>query len=158
MDVPNVTRTEYQLLDVADVRGGSIGCLCFCANQMDETDQQGFLNLIDSDANAKDDVKVPDSDLGREIEKAFEDGKDLLVTIVAAMGMFGYIRFFTIPLSAFHSGERTRLTFQVRSRLSPGRRPPLEETKQQTKTSYHTQQTDYTCWMISVSTTMVLVF
>jgi len=42
--------------------------------------------LIDSDANSKDDVKVPDSDLGKEIEKAFEDGKDLLVTIVAAMG------------------------------------------------------------------------
>ena len=42
--------------------------------------------MIDGDANAKDDVKVPDSDLGKEIEKAFEEGKDLMVTIVAAMG------------------------------------------------------------------------
>lgn len=49
-------------------------------------DWKGFFNLIDGDANAKDDVKVPDSDLGKEIEKAFEEGKDLMVTIVAAMG------------------------------------------------------------------------
>lgn len=41
---------------------------------------------MDSDGNAKDDVKVPDSDLGNDIQKAFDDGKDLLVTIVAAMG------------------------------------------------------------------------
>lgn len=41
---------------------------------------------MDSDGNSKDDVKVPDSDLGKEIEEAFEAGKDLMVTIVAAMG------------------------------------------------------------------------
>ncbi|GFZ49028.1 Eukaryotic translation initiation factor 5A-2 [Saitozyma sp. JCM 24511] len=63
MDVPNVRRTEYQVLDIQD----------------------GFLNLMDSDGNSKDDVKVPDSDLGKEIEEAFEAGKDLMVTIVAAM-------------------------------------------------------------------------
>lgn len=43
--------------------------------------------MIDGDGNAKDDVKVPDSDIGKQIEAAFEDGKDLLITIVAAMGM-----------------------------------------------------------------------
>lgn len=63
MDVPNVRRTEYQLLDIAD----------------------GFLSLMDSDGNAKDDVKVPDNELGNDIQKAFDDGKDLMVTIVAAM-------------------------------------------------------------------------
>lgn len=41
---------------------------------------------MDGDGNAKDDVKVPDSDLGKEIQDAFEGGKDLMVTIVAAMG------------------------------------------------------------------------
>jgi translation initiation factor 5A len=41
---------------------------------------------MDADGASKDDVKVPDSDLGQEIEKAFEEGKDLMVTIVAAMG------------------------------------------------------------------------
>ena len=31
-----------------------------------------------------DDVKVPDSELGEQIEKDFEDGKELVVTIVTA--------------------------------------------------------------------------
>ena len=35
---------------------------------------------------AKDDVKVPDSDLGKQIAGDFDEGKDLLVTIISAMG------------------------------------------------------------------------
>jgi translation initiation factor 5A len=64
MDVPNVKRTEYQLVNVDD----------------------GFLNLMDGDGNSKDDVKVPEGDLGKQISEGFEEGKDLLVTVVAAMG------------------------------------------------------------------------
>ncbi|KIK90583.1 hypothetical protein PAXRUDRAFT_35259 [Paxillus rubicundulus Ve08.2h10] len=64
MDVPNVKRQEYGLANIDD----------------------GFLNLLDNDSNPKDDIKVPDSDLGKEISAAFDEGKDLLVTIVSAMG------------------------------------------------------------------------
>jgi len=64
MDVPNVTRTEYQLIDIDD----------------------GYFNLMDSDGSPKDDVKVPDSDIGKEMKTAFDDGRDLLITIIAAMG------------------------------------------------------------------------
>lgn len=64
MDVPNVRRTEYQVLDIAD----------------------GFLSLMDADGGAKDDVKLPENDLGNEIQGAFDDGKDIMVCIVAAMG------------------------------------------------------------------------
>jgi len=64
MDVPNVKRSEYQLVNIDD----------------------GFLNLMDDLGNSKDDVKVPDSDLGKQIEADFEAGKDLMVTIQAAMG------------------------------------------------------------------------
>ena len=39
-----------------------------------------------SDGTPKDDVKVPDSDLGKDIQTGFDDGKDLLVTIISAMG------------------------------------------------------------------------
>lgn len=39
-----------------------------------------------SDGTPKDDVKVPEGDLGKEIQENFEAGKDLLVTIVSAMG------------------------------------------------------------------------
>ena len=41
---------------------------------------------MDGDGNNKDDVKVPETDLGKEIETAFEEGKDCMVTIIAAMG------------------------------------------------------------------------
>ncbi|KDN36394.1 initiation factor 5a [Tilletiaria anomala UBC 951] len=64
MDVPNVSRNEYQLVNVDD----------------------GFLNLMTSDGTSKDDVKVPEGTLGEEIQSAFDDGKDLMVTIVSAMG------------------------------------------------------------------------
>ena len=46
----------------------------------------GFLNLMTSDGTPKDDVKVPEGDLGKDIQTAFDDGKDLLVTIISAMG------------------------------------------------------------------------
>jgi len=64
MDVPNVRRLEYQLVNIDD----------------------GFLNLMTTDGNAKDDVKVPEGDLGKEIQAGFDDGRDLLVTIISAMG------------------------------------------------------------------------
>ncbi|WVW78832.1 eukaryotic translation initiation factor 5A-1 [Kwoniella bestiolae CBS 10118] len=64
MDVPNVKRQEYQLLDIQD----------------------GFLNLMDGDGNSKDDVKIPESEIGEQIETDFEAGKDLMVTIISAMG------------------------------------------------------------------------
>ena len=41
---------------------------------------------MDPDGGSKDDVKVPETDIGKEIESSFSDGKDLMVTIVAAMG------------------------------------------------------------------------
>ena len=46
----------------------------------------GFLNLMTQDGTSKDDVKVPDSDLGKQIQADFDEGKDLLATIVASMG------------------------------------------------------------------------
>merc|ERR1711939_1068944 len=64
MEVPNVRRQEYQLMNIDD----------------------GFLNLMSPDGSTKDDVKVPEGELGSQIESDFDDGKDLLVTILIAMG------------------------------------------------------------------------
>ena len=47
---------------------------------------EGFLNLMTQDGTPKDDVKVPEGDLGTQIQTDFDEGKDLLVTIVSAMG------------------------------------------------------------------------
>ncbi|KAF8266919.1 eukaryotic translation initiation factor 5A-2, partial [Lactarius quietus] len=51
MDVPNVTRNEYQLVNVDD----------------------GFLNLMSADGASKDDVKVPEGDLGVQISAGFDE-------------------------------------------------------------------------------------
>ncbi|RAO74054.1 uncharacterized protein BHQ10_010066 [Talaromyces amestolkiae] len=66
MDVPNVSRKEFQLLDVTD---------------------DGFLSLMDEAGNTKDDVKKPDGEIGDRIDKLFtEEGKDVNVTVMSAMG------------------------------------------------------------------------
>ncbi|CAL5872733.1 uncharacterized protein PFLUO_LOCUS7000 [Penicillium psychrofluorescens] len=66
MDVPNVTRKEYQLLDITD---------------------DDFLSLMDDTGSTKDDVKVPDSDLGERIIRMFrEEEKDVNVVVQTAMG------------------------------------------------------------------------
>lgn len=80
MDVPNVIRNELQLVQGAS----SYPCNFLTIFQVNIDD--GYLNLMDNDGNAKDDVKVPEGDLGTQIQAGFEEGKDLLVTIVAAMG------------------------------------------------------------------------
>ncbi|KAF9539153.1 Eukaryotic translation initiation factor 5A [Mortierella hygrophila] len=63
MDVPNVRRLEYQLVNIDD----------------------GYLNLMDNVGVPKDDVKVPEGDLGKQLQESFESGKDLLVTVLGAM-------------------------------------------------------------------------
>jgi translation initiation factor 5A len=78
MDVPNVNRTEYQLVDIDD----------------------GFLNLMTQDGTAKDDVKVPEGDLGKQIIQQFGEDKELLVTIVSAMSEEAAISFKEAPKGA----------------------------------------------------------
>ena len=60
----------------------SVAELCETKVNIDD----GFLNLMTPDGTAKDDVKVPEGDLGTQITAGFEEGKDLLVTIISAMG------------------------------------------------------------------------
>ncbi|KAM0282699.1 hypothetical protein ACHAQH_002896 [Verticillium albo-atrum] len=66
MDVPNVTRREYQLLDVSD---------------------DDFLSLMADDGEMKDDVRMPEGEIGEKIKKLFqEEEKDTNVIILTAMG------------------------------------------------------------------------
>jgi translation initiation factor 5A len=66
MDVPNVTRREYQLLDVSD---------------------DGYLSLMSDDGDTKDDVRMPEGEIGEKINKLFKvEEKDTNVVILTAMG------------------------------------------------------------------------
>ena len=82
MDVPNVKRTEYSL--VCSLRIQSSPDIDH-APQLNIDD--GFLNLLDDNGGLKNDVHVPDTDVGREIQAAFEksEGGDIRVTIISAM-------------------------------------------------------------------------
>ncbi|KAJ2491163.1 translation initiation factor eIF5A [Coemansia sp. RSA 2050] len=75
MDVPNIKREEYTLLNVDD----------------------GFLNFMTSDGLTKDDVKVPDGELGDKLVDDFDAGKDLLVTVLSAMGQEAAISYKEAP-------------------------------------------------------------
>ena len=59
----------------------NLTCACSQVNIDD-----GFLNLMTQDGTAKDDVRLPEGELGKQIQDEFDAGKDLLVTIVSAMG------------------------------------------------------------------------
>ncbi|KAI9789191.1 MAG: Eukaryotic translation initiation factor 5A [Peltula sp. TS41687] len=65
MDVPNVSRKEYQLLDISD---------------------DGYLSLMSDDGDTKDDVKTPTAEIGEKISRLFGEGKDLNVVVLTAMG------------------------------------------------------------------------
>lgn len=64
MDVPNVVRNEYSLINIDD----------------------GYLSLMLQDGTTKDDVKLPEGELGEKLEEDFEEGKDLLISVVSSMG------------------------------------------------------------------------
>ncbi|KAI9933609.1 hypothetical protein ASPWEDRAFT_43431 [Aspergillus wentii DTO 134E9] len=64
VEVPNVEQNEYSLVNVDD----------------------GMLNLMAQDETPKDDVPLPQGDLGVQIQSDFEDGKDLRVTVISALG------------------------------------------------------------------------
>ena len=98
MDVPNVVRNEYQLVRLFLPFCNQRDCNSNSRPQVNIDD--GFLNLMTQDGTAKDDVKLPDSELGKQIQTDFDDGKDLLVTIVSAMGEEQAISFKEAPKGA----------------------------------------------------------
>jgi len=65
MDVPEVTRKDYQLIDIS---------------------ADGFVSLMDENGNTKDDLKLPPGELGAELQSLFNDGKELNVTVLGALG------------------------------------------------------------------------
>ena len=65
MQVPNVDRKEYQLTDVT---------------------AEGFCALMDDEGTVREDLKLPEGELGQKIKEEFEDGKDINVAVLSAMG------------------------------------------------------------------------
>lgn len=68
MDVPNVSRKEFQLVRImSEVRAEVFLLTC---TKLDVS-EDGFLSLMAENGDTKDDVKVPDGEVGEKIEKLF---------------------------------------------------------------------------------------
>merc|ERR1712241_122745 len=65
MDVPNVKRVDFQLLDVSD---------------------DGFLSIMDDTGNTRDDIRCPEGTVGEECRAAIADGRDIMCTVLKACG------------------------------------------------------------------------
>jgi len=77
MEVPVVKRKDYELLSI---------------------DEEGFVSLLDDQLGTKEDLKLPEGDLGQQIKAEFDktDG-GILLTVVAAMGEEAILAFKNKP-------------------------------------------------------------
>jgi len=64
MDVPNIKRTEWQMLNLQD----------------------GYMSLMADNGDIREDLRLPEGDIGKEIVSKFEAGEEFLVTVLCAMG------------------------------------------------------------------------
>jgi translation initiation factor 5A len=65
MDVPFVKREDYQLMDISD---------------------DGYLTLMSDGGDLREDLKLPDGDLGNQLKSEFEGGREILCTVLKACG------------------------------------------------------------------------
>ncbi|KAG8136154.1 putative Eukaryotic translation initiation factor 5A protein, partial [Naja naja] len=63
MDVPNIKRNDYQLICIQD----------------------GYLSLLTESGEVREDLKVPEGELGKEIEGKYNAGEDFQVSVMSAM-------------------------------------------------------------------------
>ncbi|KAM4772336.1 eukaryotic translation initiation factor 5A-2 [Rhinophrynus dorsalis] len=63
MDVPNIKRCDYQLIGIMD----------------------NYLSLLSDDGGVRDDLKLPEGELGKDIENKFEAGEEIIISVLNAM-------------------------------------------------------------------------
>ncbi|MEQ2294088.1 Eukaryotic translation initiation factor 5A-1, partial [Ameca splendens] len=64
MDVPSIKRTDYQLVNI----------------------NENYMSLMSDNGDIREDLRVPESEVGKEIEAKFEAGEEFMVTVISAMG------------------------------------------------------------------------
>lgn len=64
MNVPNVNRKDYQVVNMEDE----------------------YVHLMDDNGEMKEDLKLPEGDLGKEIKTKFTNGDEFMATVLTAVG------------------------------------------------------------------------
>nr|XP_043903125.1 eukaryotic translation initiation factor 5A-1-like isoform X1 [Solea senegalensis] len=64
MEVPNVTRKDYQVLNISD----------------------GLLSLMDDTEDIREDLKLPENEMGKEIDTRFAQDQEFKITVLEAIG------------------------------------------------------------------------
>lgn len=65
MDVPHVKREDYQLTDISD---------------------DGYLCLMADNGDLREDLKVPEGEVGAQLRAEYDAGKDILCTVLKSCG------------------------------------------------------------------------
>lgn len=65
MDVPHVKREDYQLTDISD---------------------DGYLCLMADNGDLREDLKIPDGEVGAQLRTDYDAGKDILCTVLKSCG------------------------------------------------------------------------
>jgi translation initiation factor 5A len=65
MDVPFVKREDYQLIGMSDDK---------------------YLTLMKDDGELREDLKLPDGELGAQLTTEYENGREILCTVLKACG------------------------------------------------------------------------
>lgn len=79
MDVPHVKREDYQLTDISD---------------------DGYLCLMADNGDLREDLKIPEGDVGVQLRTEFDAGKDILCTVLKSCGEeVSFIYFFFLFIS-----------------------------------------------------------
>lgn len=64
MDVPNIKRSDYQLIGISD----------------------DFLSLMRDNGDVREDLRVPEGELGKDIMAKYDAGEEMNITVLHAMG------------------------------------------------------------------------
>ena len=86
VEVPNVTRAEFQVWLQMLILLPKTLFSCLNCKQLIDINDEGFMSLMSDDGSMKEDLRVPEGAVGDEIKEKFEDGQELLITTVSAMG------------------------------------------------------------------------